>query len=274
MKKGSLIRCGLAGILGLGLCAGLGVLFVGGLFALTRPVVDASEQFLALLGQGKLAEAYASAAAGFRAQQDEASFTGAVQQLGLTEYSSVSWHQRLIENQEGTAEGTVTTKSGGARPVALRLVREGGKWAVVGVRYGGVELVTVKAPPVVPPEAELERLAAEALLGFNQAVQARDFTAFYGTLADVWKQRTTPQRLRQAFQEFLDKDIDIGPIKDVKPRVAPAAAVNAKGVLVIAGHYPTQPSQVRFELEYAQEGGGWKLRGISVGVGKGDTPES
>ena len=48
------------GILGLGLCVALGAVFVGGIFALTRPVVDASEQFLALLGQGRIADAYES----------------------------------------------------------------------------------------------------------------------------------------------------------------------------------------------------------------------
>jgi hypothetical protein len=268
MNKGWLIGCGIAAILGVGLCAGLVVVFVGGIFALTQPVVDASEQFLALLGQGKIAEAYASAADGFRAQQDEAAFAGAVQHLGLTDYSSASWHSRQIENQNGTAEGTVTTKGGGTRPVAIRLVREGGKWAVVGVRYGGADLVTIKVQPLVMPEAaELERLVAEALLGFNRAVRAKDFTAFYGTLADVWKKETTPPRLQTAFQVFLDQDIDIGPIKDLKPQFAPPPAVNDKGVLAVAGHYPTTP-QVRFELEYAHERGGWKLRGISVSVGK------
>ena len=60
MKKGSLIGCGIVGILGLGLCVALGAVFVGGIFALTRPVVDASEQFLALLGQGRIADAYES----------------------------------------------------------------------------------------------------------------------------------------------------------------------------------------------------------------------
>src|SRR5947207_9317814 len=101
MKSHSLIGCGVAATLGVGLCVGLGVLLVGGIFALTRPVVDASEQFLDLLGQGRFAEAYASSADGFRAQQDEASFTGAVKQLGLTDYSSASWHNRQIENWNG-----------------------------------------------------------------------------------------------------------------------------------------------------------------------------
>ena len=49
MKKGWLIGCGIAGILGIGLCAGAGVLVysgVKGIIALTQPVVDASEVVL------------------------------------------------------------------------------------------------------------------------------------------------------------------------------------------------------------------------------------
>jgi hypothetical protein len=274
MKTNRLIGCGIIGILGIGLCAGLGVLLIGRIFAWTQPVVDASEQFLALLGQEKIAQAYASSADGLRAQQDEVSFTGAVKQLGLTDYSSVSWHNRQIENQEGTAEGSVTTKSGGTKPVSLRLVQERGKWTVVGVRYGGVELATIKASSYGPAEPELERMVAETLLGFNQAVLAKDFTAFYGNLSDVWKKQTNPERLRQIFQEFIDKNIDIGGIKDIKPRVAPVAGVSDKGVLVIAGRYPTQPSQVRFELKYANERGSWKLMGIAVSVGKEEAENS
>ena len=157
MKKRLLIGCGIAGLLGIGLCAGLAAFLVGWAFAVSQPVADASEQFLALVGQGKVAEAYASASDGVRAEQDEASFTQAVKQLGLSDYSSVSWDSRQVENREGTAEGTVTTRSGGTYRVCVRLVYEGGRWAVAGVRYGGVELVAIQVPPPVPPEAEAER---------------------------------------------------------------------------------------------------------------------
>jgi hypothetical protein len=152
-----LIGCGIAGLLGIGLCAGLAALLVGLAFAMSQPVADASEQFLALVGQGKVAEAYASASEGFRAEQDEASFTQAVKQLGLTDYSSVTWVSRQVENREGTAEGTVTTKGRGTYRVCVRLVYEGGRWAVAAVRYRGVELAAIQVPPPVPPEAEAER---------------------------------------------------------------------------------------------------------------------
>jgi len=265
MKKRSLIACV---ILGIGSVAGLVVLLVGGVFALTRPVVDASEQFLALVAQGKIADAYASTADNFRSQQDEASFAEGVGQLGLDEFASVSWHSRQIENQTGTADGTVATKTGGTRSVSVRLVREGGRWAVDGVRYGGVELATIKASPRVPPEEEIERIVAEALLDFNRAIRSRDFTAFHAKLSDVWKHQTTPERLQKTFQEFVDKDVDIAGIELARPWVAPPPALNGKGVLVVVGHYPTRPYQVRFELEFTHERAGWKLVGFMVGLGK------
>lgn len=269
MKKRWLIGCGLLGLMGLGLFAGLGALAIGGAFALTRPVVNASEQFLDLLGQGKIAEAYAHTADGFRAQQDEASFTRAVRQLGLTDFASVSWHSRQIENQEGMTEGTVTTKRGGTKPVSLRLIWERGRWAIVAVRFGGIDLAM--ASHSVPAEPELERLVAESLLGFNQAVRRRDFTAFHGTLADELKHEVTPRRLQEVFQEFIDKDIDIGAIRDLKPRVAAGTGVKDRGILLVAGRYPTSPAEVRFELKYIQQQGAWKLIGIKVNVDKADT---
>jgi hypothetical protein len=261
------------GILAIGLVAGVGLLFIGGLFALTQPVADASSQFLALLGEGKIAEAYTSTAGGFRAQESEASFAKGVKQLGLTDYASVFWHSRQIDNMEGIAEGTVTTKSGTTTPVAIRLVRDQSKWAVVGVRYGGVDLTTIKAAPPVPSETALERLITESLMDLNQAVQTADFTAFHDKLSDDWKKQTTPQALLKAFQGFVDEKIDIGAIKQSHPRVAPPAAVNDNGVLVVAGHYPVQPSRVGFKLKYEDEGSGWKLIGVSVKVGADETSD-
>jgi hypothetical protein len=270
--KKSLIGGGILVILVIGTCISLGVLFIGGIFALTRPVVDASEQFLTLLGQGMTAEAYASAADGLRAQQDEASFTAAVKRLGLTEYSSVSWYNREINNQEGIAEGTVTAKSGGTKAVAVQLVKEGGKWKVVGLRFGGVDLVAVRSPLAVPAHAELEQIVTRTLLDFNQAVQTRDFTDFYGKLSEVWKKQTTPEKLQNIFQEFIDENVDISFINGFSPQFAPSTAVNEKRVLVVAGSYPAEPSGVTFELKYIHERDGWKLLGISVNVGHDELP--
>jgi hypothetical protein len=254
-------------LLGIGLLVGLGTVLIVGLFALTQPVVDASEEFLAMLGQGKLREAYASAANGLRAQHDEVSFTRAVQQLGLTNYASASWYNREIHNQDGLAEGILRFKNGDTTHMSVRLVKEKGKWMVVGIRCGGVEMATGRDAFAVPSEVQLCRMVKEALLDFNQAIQAGDFSAFYGQIAGIWKEQTTPERLLEAFREFHDRRIDIRAIKDLQPQFSQAATVNESGVLAVAGHYDTEPSQVRFELKYVNEASDWKLMSISVSVG-------
>lgn len=148
MKKSWLIGCSVAGVLGLLVCGGIvfGIYsFVMQIIALTQPVVDASDGFLGRLGQGKISEAYAATSSGFRAQQDEAAFTAAVQKLGLTDFASASWNNRKIDNNDGSVEGTVTSKQGGTTSTTVRLVYEQGAWKVAGVSYGGAELTSLQA---------------------------------------------------------------------------------------------------------------------------------
>ena len=270
-RRGGLVKTGVIGglavFVGFALFASLVVFAVGGIFVVTRPVVEASERFLGMLGEGKISAAYAAGADGLRVQQSEASFARAVTQLGLTDYASVSWRNREINNRNGIAEGTVHTKSGDKKPVLLRLVHENGEWRVVSVRFGGLELALFGDESLVPSTMELERLATETLLGFNQAVKSRDFNDFYVNLSQVWQQQTTPEQLQQTFQPFIDKNVDIAAIGNVRPQLTDPASIVDQGVLLVAGEYPTQPHAVRFKLEYVGEPAGWKLLGISVNVG-------
>lgn len=262
---------GIVCIMAIGLCVFTGFL-VFSVKTMTQPVVAASEQFLVLLAEGKTDEAYASTADSFRGQLDEASFRTAVRRLGLTEYASASWHNRRFHNQEGAVEGTVTTKNGGAKPVSIQLVHEDSEWKVIAVRYGGVDLGAAKAPLPVPTSTELERMTTDALLDLNEAALSGEFTALHGTLSDLWKHQITPQQLQAHFQELVDLQLDIGVIRNVKPQFSTPPEVNDLGLLVVAGHYPTQPSRLTFKLEYLPELGTWKLAGIAVRVNAAGTP--
>ena len=112
MKKGWLIGIIVGCVLGIALCAGLIALFVGSIFTLTRPVVDAADEFLALLGQERFVDAYACTSDGYHALQDEESFTAGAKQFDFPAFSSASWNHREIRNQEGRVEGTFVSKNG------------------------------------------------------------------------------------------------------------------------------------------------------------------
>ena len=257
-----LVGCGLGGVLLL-VCGGLVTILVVGVFAATQPVVDASESFLSLVGQGKTADAYALTAASYQAKQTEPSFAAGVKKLGLTEYASVSWNKRNILNDTGTTAGTVTLKDGSTKSVAFDLVNENGTWKVSGVDVGGSDLSAVKVTPSVPATADLDKLVHETLAAFGTAVRAKNFNTFYAQVSDVWKKQTSPAQLLTAFQTFVDKKIDLGDVKSLKPEYSPAPAVDADGVLTLVGTLDGDAT-IHFDLKYIQEKGAWKLFGIKL----------
>ncbi len=273
MNKKWVIGCGIAGVLGAGLvCTGIVVLVifgVAGIFGLTQPVVDAGNEFPGLLGQGKTAEAYASTASGFAAQQDEPAFTAAVKKAGLTDYASVIWTNRQMRNQEGSLEGTVTTKTIDPRnttpphasPRAGTRQVESGRRALRRRRFAwGLPGSGVRHRHCLPEVREGAAPGKRESAGLsNEAVKAKDFAAFHGKISDVWQKQFTPQGLKDVFQVVLDQSIDIGPIKNLDPVFDPPAAIDAENALAVSGLYPTQPSRVKFRMRYVREATGWKL---------------
>lgn len=148
----------------LGGLAVLAAVIVGLVFWFTGGAVDAADNFLALIGQQRIEEAYQSTAAGLRAQQDAASFAGAVKTIGLTRYQSASWSNREIQNNRATLEGSVTTTDGGTIPLTVTLVGEGDDWKVIGLSspMAGAAIARTAAEsspaaPAAPAAAPAER---------------------------------------------------------------------------------------------------------------------
>lgn len=116
-----------------------------------------------------------------------------------------------------------------------------------------------------PSEDEVKRLVTESLMQFNEAVQAKDFTAFYNSIAPFWQKQTTAEKLQETFQGFIDKNVNIGWIENVTPAFDSAPSVTGD-VLTAAGKFDGSESTVTFKLDYKNEGGAWRLVGINVSV--------
>lgn len=119
----------------------------------------------------------------------------------------------------------------------------------------------------IPEGDELQEMAQITLMQFNDAVQADDFTDFFQTISRLWQRQSSPAKLKDTFQLFIDRKIDIGAVRTMeadftsKPRVD-----DSKGFkeLIIEGVYDTSPNPTRFTLKYTPEGKNWKLTGIMV----------
>ncbi|MEW5725137.1 MAG: hypothetical protein AB1896_18635 [Thermodesulfobacteriota bacterium] len=268
MKKGCVIAAAVGG--GLALFAGIIILIVVLVFTLTGGAADEANDFLAKIGQGRMAEAYRQTAPEFQNAQSEGCFKQAVTTLGLTDYQSASWTSRSIDTAKATLEGSVTTKSGGKVPLKMVLVKVNDQWRVLaleGERPGAsVTSLAPIAPGKVPSPEALGQLTLDTLEAFNQAVRAKDFTVFHSGIAKLWQDQITPAQLKEAFQAFIDNEAVLGPLKDLAMVFNPAPAIDDRGVLVLSGHYPTKPYRTEFKLDFYFEDCQWKLVGLSLNL--------
>jgi hypothetical protein len=116
----------------------------------------------------------------------------------------------------------------------------------------------------IPDEDELKPMVEESLLSFNKSVQKNDFSGFYHDIAKLWQKQTTPEKLRELFKDFIEKEIDLAPIKKLEPVFSSPASIDSDGVLLVKGYYPTTPARTLFQLKYLKEEDEWKLVGIKV----------
>lgn len=141
----------------------------------------------------------------------------------------------------------------------LRYLYEKSAWKILGIK---VEAMPETAK--MPTDTELKELVRDSLLAVNNAVQEESFDDFYPEIATLWQDQTTPEKLQENFQSFIDKKIDIGAIAKAKPTFEGQPAINSDGVLVVKGTYPTKPSKFSFQLKYIYEDTEWKLLGIHI----------
>jgi hypothetical protein len=119
---------------------------------------------------------------------------------------------------------------------------------------------------LMPSDNALRELVTGTLLEFDGAIQARDFSSFHAAIADMWKSQITADQLQEAFQAFIMDEVQIGGVRDVAPVFDEPPAIGEDGILTLAGHVPTTPLRVLFNLRYRYEHPAWKLMGIRVSL--------
>ena len=258
MKKGCLIAIATA--------LGLIIIIVLLAFGLTRGAVKSANDFLGLIGSGKIAAAYESASATLKSRQNLESFTQSVKDLGLTDFASASWSSRETKNDRAQLEGSVKTRAGGTIPLNMELVKESGIWKVIYLSAPQSGVAVERGGKQLPTDEKSKTLILDSLLDFNKALQEQSFDSFHAKISRAWQEQITSDKLKEVFQQFIDKKLDIASIKTVDPILSEPPQINSDGLLVLQGYYPTQPLKVNFRLKYVYEHPMWKLFGINVNV--------
>jgi hypothetical protein len=120
----------------------------------------------------------------------------------------------------------------------------------------------------VPTERGLELLVKTSLLSFNDANITGNYTVLHDKLSKPFRQEFPPERLKEAFKDFSEKNIDIELVAVLKPTYEPAPAIDSEGKLVVRGYFPTEPIKVNFNLAFIPSDGAWKLIRLNVKLDK------
>jgi hypothetical protein len=122
----------------------------------------------------------------------------------------------------------------------------------------------VQAQNRLPAERSLEALVKSSLLSFNDANVTGNYAVFHAKLAKPFRQQFPPEKLKEIFREFAEKDIDIDIVAAMKPTYDPPPEIDDNGKLIVKGFFPTEPARVVFELDFIPSDAEWKLVRINV----------
>ena len=148
----------------------------------------------------------------------------------------------------------------------MELVKESGTWKVIYISAPEAGVSVEQGGKQLPSDEKSKALALDSLLAFNKAVREKSFAGFHQQISRRWQEQITPDKLREVFNQFIEKQIDISRIKEVEPILSAAPQINSDGLLVLEGYYPTHPTKVYFRLKYTYEHPAWKLFGIQVNL--------
>jgi hypothetical protein len=128
--------------------------------------------------------------------------------------------------------------------------------------------VPATAENTVPLAPAQEKLIKTTLLTFNDANLTGNYTVLHAKLAKQFRDKFSPDQLKQAFKSFIDQKIDLGGVV-IKPPVATTESkINGDGLLQLHGYFDTTPSRVLYEIDYAPSEGEWKPISLDVKVRK------
>lgn len=242
------------------------VLIIGIVFYATSGAVESVDGFFRSVAAGDLERAKSYLAEEFKSSTSDEELVAFLEQSGLDDYASSDWGGRSVDTSSGKLTGKVLTASGGAIPVTVTFVREGGEWKIYYIERESSGLSARAAEVALPTRTEAAEIVKATTRDFAVAVNARDLSSFHAAASDEFREQVPLQKLNESFSAFLTQDIDLTVLQDHEPMFTSEPALSADGVLALEGYFPTTPSRAWFAYRYVYRGADWKLLGIEFNV--------
>jgi len=116
----------------------------------------------------------------------------------------------------------------------------------------------------VPDENVLARLVWSTMIALDNANRTNNYTVLNSLGSPEFQRRNTPQRLSDIFSDLRRNRVDIGRTILSTPSYYRPPEILTDGSLRLRGGFDYRPKSIRFDLVYANIGGGWRITAISV----------
>lgn len=125
------------------------------------------------------------------------------------------------------------------------------------------ELYVPTSADKVPTRAQVLVLIRSTLIALDQANSAGYYFVFAGLASEGFRNNNSPSAVGRAFEAYRARGISFSPVLILDPVFTQPPVIEA-GELRMAGHFPSQPDQIGFDLRYRYDRGQWRLSGIDM----------
>lgn len=125
----------------------------------------------------------------------------------------------------------------------------------------------------VPDENTLARLVWSTMIALDNANRTDDYSVLYALGTTGFRRTNSIDQLRANFTVLRDNRVDVGRAILSTPSYYIPPEINQRGHLRLRGGFDYRPRSIRFDLIYAQEGGGWRINAVSVVEMSADAPK-
>lgn len=257
MKTFGKVLLGIVAVVALGIAA---------VFFFTADMARTADGFFKAVKADDMDSAFTYLSADFKAGTSEQALRDYLAANALDDFKEASWGSRSINGSRGSLVGSVTTRSGGVVPITLSFVKADSGWKIYSIQKPASGIQEEISGPRLPPEQELVKLVADAMLVFAESVNEKSMAKFHRHVSNLLQQQYSVTQLDEAYASFYDLGADLTVLKGYSPQFDTPPAVDGDGVLRIKGRYATQPNSVYFEQSYIYEGLGWKILGFNIQV--------
>jgi hypothetical protein len=245
------------------------VLFIVLLFMLvmyaTSGITDTADKFFSAIGMKNYDRAYAMLSEDFKQNVSKEQFKAFMEKNGYTLYDSSNWGNRSVDGNHGELEGSIQTLNGSAIPVKLKLIKDAnGNWKIYAINKPSSGIITENSNKNSTNEKlDYEQMVKDTMHTFALSVNEKSMSRIYKQMSNIFKEQISLEKMNQLFKDFIDKNIDLTKVDNLKPVFEKKPFINSDGVLVLQGYYNTEP-KLRFTFKYYKENNQWKPLGIRI----------